>query len=86
MYEVAIFSESIHLCIYDKKDSLIYEKKINEEGKATVSLKTNETYFIDAYGLDENGEYIDGFTQFYLNSHKTYDYIGIKMEYSEEYY
>jgi len=86
MYQAAFLQESIYVSIYDRQNNLIGNLKTDEEGKVNVSLKTNEIYYLDAYGLDENGYYIEGYTHFYLKPDKTYDIINIKMDYYEEYY
>jgi len=86
MYQADFLQESIYVSIYDRQNNLIGNLKTDEEAKVNVSLKTNEVYYLDAYGLDENGYYIEGYTHFYLNPDKTYDVINIKMDYSEEYY
>ncbi|MDD3281366.1 MAG: hypothetical protein PHC83_07325 [Bacteroidales bacterium] len=86
MYQAAFLQESIYVSIYDRQNNLICNLKTDKEAKINVSLKANELYYLDAYGLDENGYYIEGYTHFYLKPDKTYDIINIKMDYSEEYY
>jgi len=86
MYQAAFSEESIYVSIYDRQNNLICNVKTDNDGKINVSLDANKLYYLYAYGLDENGYYIEGYSQFYLNPDKTYDVINIKMDYSEEYY
>ncbi len=80
--DINILNKKIHLRIYNQGDKLICDTITDQAGKANVTLKTQETYYVDAYGFDEEGYYIDGSSRLHLSSDKPIQKYEIFMNYS----
>lgn len=84
-YDINTIDKKIYLRIYDKNDNFICDTKTNEEGKANINLKTKEIYYVDGYGFDDEGYYINGSSYFEVSPDKLNTIIEITMKYTSMY-
>lgn len=76
-----LLTNTINIEIYDESHNLISEQTTNYDGEASAIIPTEITYYVEANGMDNQRNKIEGSQSFYLDSDNEYENIEISMKY-----
>jgi len=76
-----LLTNTINIEIYDESHNLVSKQTTNYDGEANAVIPTEVTYYIEAHGMDNQRNKIEGSLSFYLDSDNEYEFIEIPMKY-----